>query len=68
MRSITKAVRRLTVGVAEFDTILAALRLWEASLEIPGHIPLALREIAREHGTSLDSREVGALCERLNFR
>lgn len=48
----------------EFDTILAALRLWQS--EPFGSAVCDIREIASEHGEPLNAAEVDELCVKLN--
>jgi len=55
---------QLWVTPREFDTMLAALRMWQAN-------PVTAEQerfqgIATEHGDALSLDEVDELCERLN--
>lgn len=53
-----------TLTQVEIDTILAALRLYQAT----PHLPNAIRAIAEANSASaLCPEEVDDLCERLNF-
>jgi hypothetical protein len=52
----------------EWDTVLAALRLWQQDNDaVETHdVHGELLELAREHGEPLDNVEVDKLCERIN--
>jgi hypothetical protein len=50
------------VTLREFDTIIAALRYWQAVAEIP----IDFTEIALEHGKALSSSEIDNLIGKLN--
>jgi hypothetical protein len=51
---------------AEHATVLAALRAYQAQLNLP--LPINLREIATNYGTiePLDAKQIDQLCESLN--
>jgi hypothetical protein len=63
----------LRVKHREYDTVLAALRFWQAHGSQPcgTGLPLdqenALQEIADEHGTALSGDEIDELIERVQF-
>lgn len=54
------------MSVAELDTVLASLRLYQMT---PGHeVPEDIAEIAAEHGsTPLQDEDIEELCQRLNM-
>jgi DNA polymerase III delta subunit len=54
----------IRVSAREFDTILAALRLYQE--HEPGEIRTEVQEMASEHGKALTNEEIDALCERIN--
>lgn len=56
-----------TTSDRELDTILAALRFWQArNVPRPSPSRRAAEEIiAKEHGPALDDEEIDALCQRL---
>ena len=57
----------ITVTQQEFDTILAALRAYQAAEHAwPGIIPSPTWELASEHGTPLDDMGIDELIERIN--
>ncbi len=61
---------QLEVSSREFDTVLAALRVWQSRMLMgawPGSAETATIEqmIAEDHGPKLTRREVGQLCLRL---
>jgi len=53
----------LQVTDKEFDTILAALRYWQAKWDYVGP---DLMDIATAHGPALKPKAIDRLCERLN--
>jgi hypothetical protein len=60
---------RMEVTEREYDTILAALRMWQADVtdtmtEDEG-IPADFADIALEHGDALTSAEIDALIDRV---
>lgn len=48
----------------EFDTIIAALKMWQLDAITDG-IPVDFADIAMEHGDALSKSEVGRLIVRL---
>jgi len=50
------------LSVRERDTILAALRYWQADLDDE----TLNRDIAAEHGDPLSAEDIDELCERIN--
>jgi len=63
----------IQVDDREFDTIVAALSLWQylaVPKEFPGidgHRLRALREMTEEHGPALDDAEIDELAQRMNM-
>ena len=55
---------RISITEREHATILAALRLWQEADE---HNRGDLRDIAEAVGVPLGSKEIDALCERIDF-
>jgi hypothetical protein len=57
------------VSAREYDTIIAALRMWQSDVtdEMTDDegIPADFAEIALEHGNALTSEEIDALIERV---
>jgi hypothetical protein len=65
--------KSVLLTVRERDTILAALRVWQALGNIPADIPSLRPEqakwieaIATEHGDALLFEDIDAICERIN--
>lgn len=60
---------KLAVSQREYDTILAALRYWQAEvtddMTAEEGIPVDFADIALEHGNACDSVEIDALIERV---
>lgn len=53
----------------ELDTVLAALRFWQAR-NLPRTLAgqrMMMEHIAKQHGPALDAEEIDALCQRLNL-
>ena len=48
----------------ELDTMLAALRWWQRTGNVPGSEE---RDMATEHGAELDQQAIDCLCERINL-
>ncbi len=56
---------RPVINRRERDTLLAALRLWQAKQD--GKRPRFLRATAEDFGPALSSEEIDDLCDRLNY-
>jgi hypothetical protein len=56
----------LTVTEREFDTIIAALRLWQTDGAHIADGDGSIIKLAEEHGQSLSNAEVDELIERIN--
>ena len=70
-RKANKAFITLKVSAREYDTMLAALRFWQAEVtdnmtETEG-IPIDFADIALEHGDALTSNQIDAFIERMQF-
>lgn len=60
---------KIRVNKEKFDTLLAALRLWQFYQDNDqSMIPSAILAIADEHSHILHSLAIDELCERLNMR
>jgi hypothetical protein len=60
---------RIALTAREFDTVLAALRLWQRHvLDLPlSSEAWVLDALAKERGPHLSADEIDTLCERLNL-
>lgn len=57
---------KLNVCAQEFDWILAALRVYQAMINMNSAVCQDVEEIATEHGEEPTDEEIDQLCERLN--
>jgi predicted nucleic acid-binding protein len=57
---------KITVRVQEFDTIIAALRLWQRSQAHIADTDGMIAAIAEEHGEAMTNEEIDAFIEKIN--